>query len=261
MLLVLVTAALAGTGAVLYVLPGWAATRFPMEGSAFAVMTVGSWFLGGAFLTWYVVRDGRWAAMYPGIVFLGAFAALEGAVLVLHTDDVRTTFLTWIYAAALLVALLVALVAGVEGLRARGSREPIGRPVPAWVRVMTVLFLAFDLYIAISLFLGTTDGGRIWPGSLPLPMGRAFGAFYLALGLAVAPALFAKRDGPVMWLMPGGMVGAILILVPAFVYLELFDFEAEPGGLIYLGTFLVILVVEAVILSVSRRAGLSPEAG
>lgn len=91
--------------------------------------------------------------------------------------------------------------------------------------------------------------------------GRAFEAFYLALGLAVAPALFAKRDGPVMWLMPGGMVGAILILVPAFVYLELFDFDAEPGGLIYLGTFLVILVVEAVILSVSRRAGLSPEAG
>jgi hypothetical protein len=257
MLLIVAMAAMAATGAVLYVIPGWAASRFPFAGSAFAVMTVGSWFIGGAFLAWYAARDGRWAAMYPGIMFLGAFAALEGVVLVMHADDVRTTVLTWIYAAALVIALVVALAAAAEGLHVRRRRDPIGRPVSAWMRVVTALFLAFDLYIAVSLLLGTTDGGRIWPGSLPLPMGRAFGAFYLALGLAVAPALAARRDGPVMWLMPGGMVGAVLILGPALVYLELFDFRAEPGGLIYIGTFLVILVAEAIMLASNRRSQLA----
>jgi hypothetical protein len=240
-------------GAVLYVAPSWAASRFPLTGSAFAVMTVGSWFLGGAFLAWHSVRDARWPAVYPGIVFLGAFAALEAGVLIMHADDARSSALTWIYVAALAVALGVALAAALERMRIRGKVQPVGRPVPVWVRVITVLFLVFDFYIAVSLLLGTTDGGRIWPGSLPLPMGRAFGAFYLALGLAVAPTLFARRDAPIMWLMPGGVVGAVLILIPALVYLELFDFSAEPGGLIYIGTFLVILVVETIILAVNRQ--------
>lgn len=68
----------------------------------------------------------------------------------------------------------------------------------------------------------------------------------------MAPALVAKRDGPVLWRIPGGMVGSILILIPALVYLELFDLAAQPGGLLYIGTFVVILAVEAVILVGSR---------
>ena len=73
----------------------------------------------------------------------------------------------------------------------------------------------------------------------------------------MAPALFAKRDGPVLWLIPDGMVGSILIRIPALVYLELFDFAAQPAGLLYIGTFVVILAVDAVILvgSRTRRPG------
>ena len=54
------------------------------------------------------------------------------------------------------------------------------------------------------------------------------------------------------------MVGALLIVIPALVYIELFDFSEEPGGLIYIGTFIGILVVEAVILAAYRSRRSAP---
>ena len=81
--LLLITAAIfAAFGAVLFVAPTWAAPRFPFEASPFAVMTAGSWFLGGAFLAWWSVRDARWAVVYPGIIYVAALPILETGVLI-----------------------------------------------------------------------------------------------------------------------------------------------------------------------------------
>jgi hypothetical protein len=261
--LLLITAAIfAVFGAVLFVAPTWAAPRFPYEASPFAVMTAGSWFLGGAFLACKAVRDERWSMVYSGIIYVAALSILEAAVFVAHIDDAQSSVVTWSYATALTVGVVTAIVAGVEGARVRGGgSEPVGRPVAVWVRVITALFLAFDLRIAIPLLIGITRGGRIWPGELPLPVARAFGAFYLSIAFAVLPLLVAKRTGPILWLMPGAVLGAVVITAPALVYLELFDFDHEPGGLVYIGTYLVVLVVAGVVLTVHRRAGSSEGSG
>ena len=255
--LLLITAAIfAAFGAVLFVAPSWAAIRFPFEGSPFAVMTAGSWFLGGAFLAWRAVRDQRWSVVYPGIIYVAALAILETGVFIAHLGDAESSVVTWSYVAVLAVGLVTAVAAGVEGVRVRAERtEPVGRPVAIWARVLTALFLAFDLCIAIPLLLGITRGGRIWPGELPLPVARAFGAFYLAIALAVLPLLVARRTGPILWLMPGAIFGAVVITTPALVYLELFDFDHEPGGLVYIGTYIVVFVVASVVLAINQRAG------
>ena len=255
--LLLFTAAIFATfGAVLFVAPTWATIRFPFEGSPFAVMTTGSWFLGGAFLAWRAVRDERWSVVYPGIIYVAALAILETGVFIAHLGDAESSVVTWSYVAVLAVGLVTAVAAGVEGVRVRAERtEPVGRPVAIWARVLTALFLAFDLRIAIPLLLGITRGGRIWPGELPLPVARAFGAFYLAIALAVLPLLVARRTGPILWLMPGAIFGAVVITTPALVYLELFDFDHEPGGLVYIGTYIVVFVVASVVLAINQRAG------
>ncbi len=257
--LLLITAAIfAAFGAVLFVAPTWAAPRFPFEASPFAVMTAGSWFLGGAFLAWWSVRDARWAVVYPGIIYVAALPILETGVLIAHLDEVESSVVTWSYVAVLAVGVVTAVAAGVEAVRARAEHtQPVGRPVAVWARVLTALFLAFDLRIAIPLLLGITRGGRIWPGELPLPVARSFGAFYLAIAIAVLPLLVARRTGPILWLMPGAIFGAVVITTPALVYLELFDFDHEPGGLVYIGTYLVVLVVASVVLAVNRGNGTS----
>ena len=257
--LLLITAAIfAAFGAVLFVAPTWAAPRFPFEASPFAVMTVGSWFLGGAFLAWRSVRDARWPIVYPGIIYVAALPILETGVFIAHLDEVVSSVVTWSYVAVLAVGIVTAVAAGVEATRARTEHpEPIGRPVALWARVLTALFLAFDLRIAIPLLLGITRGGRIWPGELPLPVARSFGAFYLAIALAVLPLLVARRTGPILWLMPGAIFGAVVITTPALVYLELFDFDHEPGGLVYIGTYLIVFVVASVVLAVKRGNGTS----
>ena len=257
--LLLITAAIfAAFGAVLFVAPTWAAPRFPFEASPFAVMTAGSWFLGGAFLAWWSVRDARWAVVYPGIIYVAALPILETGVLIAHLDEVESSVVTWSYVAVLAVGVVTAVAAGVEAVRARAEHtQPVGRPVAVWARVLTALFLAFDLRIAIPLLLGITRGGRIWPGELPLPVARSFGAFYLAIAIAVLPLLVARRTGPILWLMPGAIFGAVVITTPALVYLELFNFDHEPGGLVYIGTYLVVLVVASVVLAVNRGNGTS----
>jgi hypothetical protein len=261
--LLLITAAMfTAFGAVLFVAPTWAAPRFPFEASPFAVMTAGSWFLGGAFLAWKAVRDERWSIVYPGVIYVAALPILEAGVFIMHLGDAQGSVVTWSYATVLAVGVVTAVAAGVEGARLRAERaEPVGRPVAIWVRVITGLFLAFDLRIAIPLLLGITRGGRIWPGELPLPVARAFGAFYLSIALAVLPLLVAKRTGPILWLMPGAIFGAVVITAPAIVYLELFDFDHEPGGLVYIGTYVVVFVVASVVLAIHRRAGSSEGSG
>lgn len=246
-----------GLGAVLFLAPTWAASRFPFESSAFAVMTAGSWFLGGAFVAWQASRDRSWSLVYPGIVFIASFTVLESIVLLMHAGDALGSVLTWLYMGALVVGVVTTGASVVEWMRIRASAQPVGEPVAIWVRALTALFLAFDLRIAVPLTLGLTRGGRIWPGALSEPMGRAFGAFYLAIAMSVVPVLFAKRNGPALWLMPAAIVGSILITTPAIVYLELFDFESKPGGFVYIGTYLLVLVVAAVVLALHRRTDTS----
>jgi peptidoglycan/LPS O-acetylase OafA/YrhL len=109
--LLLITAAIfAAFGAVLFVAPTWAAPRFPFEASPFAVMTAGSWFLGGAFLAWRSVRDARWPVVYPGIIYVAALPILETSVLIAHLDEVESSVVTWAYLVVLVVASVVLTV-------------------------------------------------------------------------------------------------------------------------------------------------------
>ncbi|HEX2054527.1 MAG TPA: hypothetical protein VHJ78_12485 [Actinomycetota bacterium] len=240
-------------GAALYLFPERAADDFSWPITPFVAMTMGSWFLGGAYVAWRAARLGAWWIAYPGLLFLGLFGLLELVVVLLHRDEATFTgFLPTVY----FLAILAALLAGTAWLSAwgkdRGSETPAGDPAPVWMRILVAGFLLFAAYIGIRLLLGTSRGGEVWPGRLSLVTARSFGAFYTALALTVIPLLWSRSFRPILALLPPAAVGSVLITVPAFVYFEQFDFEVQPGGRVYIGTYLFVLVAASVILLRNR---------
>lgn len=250
-LLFLTAVIFTAVGVVMYLAPERAASNFPWNVSPFTAMTIGSWFLGSAFVSlgsWLLARR---PIVYPGLLFLGTFAVLELLVVAGNAGQIR-----WVeplslgYLAGLVLALFAALTAVLD--RHQSSTEDSAFPVPALLRVLSIGFVAVSGYIGISLLSGRSTGGRIWPGFLTPLTGRAFGAFYLSLAIAVLPLVFARSIAPVLALLVGAVVGSILITIPALVYIRLFDFRDRPGGLAYIGTYVFVLVVASVILLSNR---------
>jgi len=75
-------AAFAVTGALLFVAPGWASTRFAWSVSAFVAMTIGGWCLGTAWVAWVALRNRSWSASRGALVYLWSFSVLESLLLV-----------------------------------------------------------------------------------------------------------------------------------------------------------------------------------
>jgi hypothetical protein len=47
--------------------------------------------------------------------------------------------------------------------------------------------------------------------------------------------------------MPYSIAGAILLTIPALVFIDRFDFQAQPGGLVYIGTYIAVIIVALLI--------------
>ena len=249
-----VAAVFALPGIVLYLFSEWAAGNFAWPITSFVAMTMGSWFLGGAYVAIRAARLRTWPVAYPGLVFVGLFGLLEVAVLLFHLEDATLTgFLPTLY----FLGILAALFAGVAWLAAwvrvrSGEGPPAGDPPTIWMRVLTAGFALFAGYIGVRLLLGTSRGGEVWPGRLSLVTARAFGAFYTALALTVVPLVWSRTLAPILALLPPAAVGSILITVPALIYFEQFDFDLQSGGRVYIGTYVFVLVAASIILLRNR---------
>lgn len=244
-------------GAVLFLAPGWSAPRFPWKVSEFVVMTIGGWSLGTAGFAVVAARDGRWAVVHPCVVFLGAFSALELGVVLRYADLLRTdVVLTWPY----LLALVAGLVAAGVTLAGAGHDlrpPPRGGPTPRWVRVLAVGFVALVTFLGAVAFWAPPFAldGRVFPEPMSPFTLRAFGVFYLALGVAGLWAARARGLDPVLAFMRAGLTLVVPILAAAIAYLDRFDLARHPVQSAYLAAYCVAAVGATAILLDARARG------
>jgi hypothetical protein len=237
-------------GALLFFAPEWTASNFAWNVSPFVVMTIGGWCLGNAVFAWWSARLWRWAVVYPSLIYLWVFGIFEAAVLIAFRDRVNAGSLVALsYLITIAINVLTAIAGFLDVLRLRPSIRADGVPVPAYVRGL-VIFFTFNLGIlALGGLLAGVGGlsteGRIFPEPLTLFTVRAFAAFFAAIFLSALPLIWARN---LTAMYPYGQAGLILIipiLIAAFFNLDKFDFSGQPGGILYLGAYLVVLIAVA----------------
>jgi hypothetical protein len=249
-------------GLVLFVVPGWAATRFAWNVSPLVTMTIGGWCLGTAGMAWLAAREWRWSAAYAALLYLWSFAALELAVLVWFRDSLRLDVaLGAPYLGTLAVASAAALFGVVDVIRLRSTLEAAPSTAvlpPWWIRAMLGVFVAF-LALLVAVAAVNSEGMRS-PTVFPEPLSpftlRAFGAFYLALIIGSVPLIWARSMPPVLAFFWGGVALLLPIAAAAFTFWDRFDFGSHPAQLIYIGSYLVALgAVIAVVVWARARPG------
>jgi hypothetical protein len=254
----LVAALFALLGLVLFVAPAWSATTFLWKISPFVAMTMGGWYLGSAIVAWEAARVWQWSVVYARLLYLWAFALLESVVLLLHTDKLQlNTVLGWPYLLMLVVASIAALVGIYEWARLRPSLVDSGGPIPGFLRVLILIFAGFVAFLAVMGGLGFGQGAQVFPEKLSLFTIHGFAAFYLSLGVGALSLLWSGSMAPVIAYSQTGLALIVSITVAALVNLDKFDFAGRPGGMVYIGIYLVVGAAVGILLwSRRERKGL-----
>lgn len=232
-------------GTALFVFPEQLAPVFAWKVSPFVTMTIGGWCLGNAWLAFLAARRWCWDLVYSTLCYLGLFAVLETGIAFLFREKLQLGYpIAWLYLATLAVNLLMTLLALVEYPRVQPGLASDGPPVSRLLRglnLVFIVFVAFLGYYGLTAKIGDfgTNGG-IFPELLSLFTLRSFGAFYFSLALGVIPLLWAKSARS--YLSHGFLSSGLLLFITlaAFAYLRVFDFQAHPSQMIYIGTYLVV---------------------
>jgi hypothetical protein len=178
---------------------------------------------------------------------------LELAVVILYRDKVKTEHpIAWLYLGTIALNFLAGLVGLVDWLILRPKLEPLGKPVSSIYRVLAALFFVFvgilGVYgITARMGWPGTNGG-IFPEVLSQFTIRGFGAFYLSISLGSLPVIWSRGLAPGLTYILAAYNLIVFITTAAFWNLALFDFAQRPGGLIYIGVYLVAGVVFLAIL-------------
>ena len=257
-LFALAVLAYVATGIPLFFDPSWAADHFAWRVSPFVAMTVGAWCLGTAVWAAWAIFDRRgWAPTRSCIAFVLAFGTTELAVVLYESDDLRTdVVLAWPYLAALGLSVVGGGLAVVDGWAHLGpDRRPGGVAVPRTMQQLDVVFVAFVGFLALVAFWApdlATDG-VVFPEPLSLFSLRAFGVFYLSLGIALGVLVGDRRADAYLVSMWCGLALVVPILVATVVYADTFDLSEHPGQLAYPIAYVVALVGASNILAWGRR--------
>lgn len=240
------TAALYGfIGLLLYILPESLAPVFAWKVTPFMTMTIGGWCLGNTWAAFITARRWKWSLVYTSLLYLWLFGICELIVLVLFREKLKLEHpIAWLYLAALIVNVIAAVVGIVDWFRLRPSAEERGKlmgPLHRGLAIAFVLFVGFLGIYGSSVQIGApgTNGG-IFPEVMSLFTLRSFGVFYLSIAVAAVPFVMGKSVNTVLHHAFASIVLIFIIVIAAFVYIHLFDFVRRPGGLLYLGVYLIV---------------------
>ncbi len=237
------------TGLSFFVLPEYAAGNFPWNVSPFVAMTIGGWTLGIGLMALESFRARSIAGTYPALLAVWSFSLLQLVVLAAFAGVARGDhLLTWPY----LLALALGSVSGLAGLpavwRRRAELAAAGDGVPRWIRAVYRAFVVLVGLLAVgALLIGGSDAG-VFPEPLGAFTMRAFAAFFAALTIGALPLAFARDAEPAVQYARAGLYPVALITAAAISFVDLFDFGARPGGLIYFGAYGVTAAVAAAIV-------------
>ncbi len=241
------------TGLMAFVLPDFAVANFPWNVSEFVAMTIGAWTLGIGLMALETARAWRRGDHpYASVIAVWAFSVLELLVVLAFLPLLRTDlFLTYAYVLALLLGVASALL-GAAGwwrmrreLLAQGAR---GEGMPRWMRVVFAIFVLVTGLLAVAALLVVPTGATIFPEPLSAFTTRAFAAFFAALGLGALPLLFTRDVDAAAQYARTGLYPDVLIVGAAISYVHLFDFSARPGGLVYIGAYVVTAIAAMAIV-------------
>jgi hypothetical protein len=235
-------------GTVLFFAPGWASEEFPWNVSPFVVMTIGGWCLGNAVFAWQSARLWEWKLIYPSLIYLWLFGIFEAAVLLAFRDRVGLgSIVSFGYVITIGINILAALMGVINLLRLRPSSRADGTPVAGYVRGLLIFFTLNLSILALGGLLARAGGlsteGGIFPEPLTLFTVRAFAAFFSAICLSALPLIWARTLTPMFSYGLAGIILIIPILIAAFANLDKFDFAGRPGGILYVGAYVVTLMV------------------
>jgi hypothetical protein len=245
------------TGVPLFVAPSWAADRFAWNVSPFVAMTAGAWCLGTAVFAAWAVVDRRWKAIRPCILYVLAFGISQLAVALYEEELLRTDVaLSWPYLVSLGLSVAGGALALADGWRHFGPDHRPGLALLPWMRGADVFFVVFVWFLALVAFVAPdrATNGSIFPEPLSLFSLRAFGVFYLSLGVAFAALARDRRADAVVVGMWCGVALVVPILVATAVQADSFDLSEHPGQLAYPLAYVAALVGAVVILRWGRRA-------
>lgn len=235
-------------GAVLFLAPTWSSGQFPWNVSPFVVMTIGGWCLGNAVFAWQSARLWEWKLVYPSLIYLWLFGIFEAAVPFAFRDRVDLgSIVSFGYVLTIGINVLAALMGILDILRLRPSRQVDGIPLPGYVRGLIIFFTLNLSILALRGFLAKAGGLSTEAGLFPEPLTlftvRAFAAFFSAICLSALPLIRARNLTPMFSYGLAGIILIIPILIAAFVNIDKFDFAGRPGGILYVGAYVVTLIV------------------
>lgn len=182
------------------------------------------------------------------LLYLWLFGVLELLVLFLFRDKLRLGHpIAWLYLVTLLVNLIAAVWGAVDWFRLRPPRELPGPEMTGLQRAMMIFFVVFvgflGLYGLIAQIGWPATRGGVFPEEMSLFTLRSFGAFYLALALSAVPLTWAKRNLAFLNFSYGAYGLIVAITLAALLNLGAFDFAARPGGLVYIGVYVIVAAV------------------
>lgn len=235
----------ASLGVALFFLPARIAPYFAWNISPFVAMTMGGWCLGNAWAALIAARRWRWSQVYPILIYLWLFGILELLIVFLFFDKIRLSHpIARLYLLTLLMSVTAAIWGIVDWFRLRPAWATPGRLITPLMRFFIVLFVIFVGFLGLyGLFAGDgwpgTNGG-IFPELMSPFTLRSFGAFYLSLALATATLWFSKRFESFLSLSLAALGLIIPITLAALWNIELFDFAGRPGGMAYIGVYVIV---------------------
>jgi hypothetical protein len=245
-LMYITTVAFGLMGLILFFAPTWSAANFSWKISPMVAMTMGGWYIGTAVMAGLVAFYRRWNMIFSSMLYVGVFCVAEAAVLVFHFAKLNLGApLAWPYIGMLGVAILTSVFVLVDWLRQKPALVNDGKPVAKWVRGISLGFVSFVFFLSGVAFSGYWVGlkGVIFPEPLSLFTLQSFGAFYFSLAFSVLPLLRVQRLAAVTVQVWGGLALIVFITVAAFFFLHSFNFTKHPFQSIYLGVYLLALVL------------------
>jgi hypothetical protein len=231
-------------GAILFVAPSWAAANFAWTVSPMVAMTIGGWCLGNACSAWVSLRRDPAAAFCPTL-YLVLFGPLQAAVLIgFRALLLLDRPLAWLYLAALAVNVAFAGTVARDWWRNRPVVRRVGAPFGATEICLTIVFILLVGFLGLYGLAATAGMRGLNAAIFPEPMSaftlRSFGAFYLALALAVVPLLIARGRGNLLThgFAQYGLI--VFITLAGLAFIDRFDFDGRPTQIAYLGIYCLV---------------------
>jgi len=242
---------------VLFFGPDLASSDFAWKVSPFVVMTIGGWCAGVAGMAGLAAYVWRWSEVSAAMAFAWTFPIGQLLVLAAFADRVHVSSgIAWGYLLTLGLGAVAAVVGVVDLIRLRPAWSDDGVPMPRGLRGLAIAFVVIVGLISAGGFIAGPDGfsarGGIFPEPLSVFTMRAFAAFFGALVAGALTATVTRSRAAGLLYTLAGECFIVPILAAASWHWDAFDLSERPGGLLYLGLYVVVGVAALVTLLVTR---------